>query len=93
MKTNDKHLDKLISLKNRMKHKKISLNYITECINEIKKSSSDPSQFEVLYKNHYLAIVNITKEQVINVLNSEALELTIAILEIQDEIIELLEEK
>lgn len=97
MKINDKQLDKIISLKNRMNHKKISLKYITECINEIKKSSSDPGQFEVLYEKHYLAIVNITKEQVINVLKSEALELTIAILEIQDEILdeilEILEEK
>lgn len=93
MKTSDKQLDKLISLKNCMNHKKISLKYITECINEIKKSSSDPTQFEVLYKTHYLALVNISKEQVINVLKSEALELTIAILEIQDEIIEILEEK
>lgn len=93
MKISDKQLDKLISLKNRMKHKKISLKYITECIDEIKKSSSDPTQFEVLYKTHYLALVNISKEQVINVLKSEALELTTAILEIQDEMIEILEEK
>ena len=93
MKIRDKQLDKLISLKNRMNHNKISLKYITECIDEIKKSSSDPTQFEVLYKTHYLALVNISKEQVINVLKSEALELTTAILEIQDEIIEILEEK
>lgn len=93
MKISDKQLYKLISLKNRMKHKKISLKYITECIDEIKKSSSDPGQFEVLYKTHYLALVNISKEQVINVLKSEELELTTAILEIQDEMIEILEEK
>lgn len=93
MKTSYKQLDELISLKNRIKHNKTYLKYITECIDEIKKSSNDPYRAKVLYDNHYLTLVSITKEQVINNLEKEKLKLTTAILEIQDEIIEILEEK
>ncbi|HAQ4276479.1 TPA: hypothetical protein IXR32_002884 [Enterococcus faecium] len=93
MKTSYKQLDELISLKNRIKHNKTHLKYITECIDEVKKSSGDPYRIKVSYDNHYLTLVSITKEQVINNLEKEKLKLTTAILEIQDEIIAILEEK
>ncbi|HEN8270890.1 TPA: hypothetical protein U8Y17_002278 [Enterococcus faecium] len=60
---------------------------------KLKKSSGDPYRIKVSYDNHYLTLVSITKEQVINNLEKEKLKLTTAILEIQDEIIEILVEK